>query len=56
MRKSERLRLLEMQVLAMEFKIELMDQYLAVIIKNMEDPKIDLEAGKWYQRKPDNNY
>jgi hypothetical protein len=55
MRKSERLRLLEMQVLAMEFKLDLMDQYLSVLIKNMEDSKIDLDSGKWYQRRPDSN-
>lgn len=55
MRKSERLRLLEMQVLAMEFKLDLMDQYLSVLIKNMEEPRVDMDAGKWYQRKPDTN-
>ena len=55
MRKSERLRLLEMQVLAMEFKLDLMDQYLSVVIKNMEESKVDLDSGKWYQRKPDTN-
>jgi hypothetical protein len=56
MRKSERLRLLEMQVLKLEFQVDLMDQYLSAIIENMGAPKPDLDAGKWYQRKIDGTH
>lgn len=56
MRKSERLRQLELQVVGMQFQIDLMDQYLAAIIEGIDSTKPELDAGKWYIRKPDNNH
>jgi hypothetical protein len=56
MRKSERIRQLELQLLGLQFQVDLMDQYLATIIESLTSTKPDLDAGKWYIRKPDNNY
>ena len=51
MRKSERLRLLEMQVLKLEFELELISSMLSTIIDSNNLPMPELDAGKWYHRK-----
>jgi hypothetical protein len=55
MRKSERLRLLEMQVIRLEFQIESLNAVLQLLLdmNNLQRPELD--AGKWYQRKMDGN-
>ena len=53
MRKSERLRILEMQVVRLEFQIDLLTSYLNSIIETLNVEKPQLDAGKWYQRKLD---
>lgn len=55
MRKSARLRLLELQIVRLEFQVELLTSYLTSIIETMNAEKPDLDAGKWYQRKLDEN-
>lgn len=54
MRKSERLRLAEMQILRLEFEIEILKASLQMLLeeKNLNLP--DLDAGKWY-KKSDNH-
>lgn len=64
MRKSERLRLLELQVVRMELYIELLTGTVNNLLDSremaMEDTGAidklhsDLQAGKWYQKKLDN--
>jgi hypothetical protein len=51
MRKSERLRLLELQVVRMQFEIELLQATLQTFLdtQNMRMP--DLDSGKWYNRR-----
>lgn len=56
MRKSERLRQLELQVVGMQFQIDLLDQYITAIIETVSSTRPDLDSGKWYVRKPDSNY
>lgn len=54
MRKSERLRQLELEFVKMRFEIDL----LTDIVKNLLDagvPTEDMDAGKWYVRKPQRN-
>lgn len=51
MRKSERLRLLEMQVLKLEFEVELLNHMLASIMEQNGLQQPELDAGKWYQRR-----
>lgn len=55
MRKSERLRLLEMQVLRLEFELELTNAMLSTIIESNNLPMPELDAGKWYHRKLNGN-
>jgi hypothetical protein len=51
MRKSERLRLLELQVIRLQFEVELLQSTLQTLleIQNMKMP--DLDSGKWYNRR-----
>lgn len=55
MRKSERLRLLEMQMIKMEFELDLLNNMLVTLLEanNLAQPNLD--AGKWYQRRLDKN-
>jgi len=52
MRKSERLRLLEMQVVRLEMLVELYTQTLTNLLESqgIQSPT-QLDAGKWYQAK-----
>ena len=54
MRKSERLRLLEMQVVRLEMMVELYSQSLTNLLESqgLKGPT-DLDAGKWYKAKLD---
>jgi hypothetical protein len=52
MRKSERLRLLEMQVLRLEMLVELYGQSLTNLLEYQGlSATPDLDSGKWYQAK-----
>lgn len=51
MRKSERIRLLEMQLLRLEFKLEIVESAIAMLLENNKIPAPDLDAGKWYEAK-----
>lgn len=55
MRKSERLRLLEMQILRLEFQIESLNSVVQLLLDMNNVPKPELDAGKWYQRRMDGN-
>jgi hypothetical protein len=54
MRKSERLRLLEMQVVRLEMMVELYTQTLSNLLESqgLSGPT-QLDAGKWYRAKLD---
>ena len=54
MRKSERLRLLEMEMLRMQFQIEYLSQAVTLLLESMNVKQPDLDAGKWYQNKLNN--
>lgn len=51
MRKSERLRMLEMQVLRLEFELDLTKTMISALLEANNIPGPDLDAGKWYRRK-----
>jgi hypothetical protein len=51
MRKSERLRLLEMQVVRMEMLIDLYTQSINNLLESQGLQPNNLDAGKWYQAK-----
>jgi hypothetical protein len=54
MRKSERLRLLEMQVVRLEMMVELYSQSITNLLESqgLQSPS-QLDAGKWYKAKLD---
>lgn len=51
MRKSERLRMAEMNILRLEFEIEILKSAIEVLLENSNLQAPDLDAGKWYQSK-----
>mgnify|MGYP003330098907 CR=1 FL=1 len=51
MRKSERIRLLEMQLIKIEFELDLLNNMLATLLDANNLPQPQLDAGKWYQRR-----
>lgn len=54
MRKSERLRLLEMQVVRLEMMVELYTQTLCNLLESQGlSAPTNLDAGKWYKAKLD---
>jgi hypothetical protein len=55
MRKSERLRLLEMQIIKMEFELDLLNNMLSTLLEDNNLSAPELDAGKWYQRRLDKN-
>lgn len=52
MRKSERIRILELEVIRQQYELEYLKATLHAMLetKNMSIPELD--AGKWYTRKP----
>ena len=52
MRKSERLRLAELEIVRLNFELEYIKSTLGLFIElgGMKMP--DLDAGKWYSKKP----
>lgn len=55
MRKSERLRLLEMQMVRMEMLVELYSQTLNNLLESQDMITPDVESGKWYSKKTKDN-
>ena len=53
MRKSERLRLLEMQVVRLEMLVELYTLAIDNLLESQNLKPTELDAGKWYQKKID---
>lgn len=54
MRKSERLRYVELELIRLQYEVEYLKTALSAFleVKNMRGP--DLDSGKWYDRKPKN--
>lgn len=53
MRKSERLRILEMQVVRLEMLVELYTASIENLLESQGMKPTELDAGKWYQKKLD---
>ena len=53
MRKSERLRLLEMQVVRLEMLVELYTLSIENLLESQNLKPNELDAGKWYQKRLD---
>ena len=56
MRKSERIRLLELEVTRINVEMQYLINMLSAFIENSQtEIAPDLDAGKWYARKPNRN-
>jgi hypothetical protein len=55
MRKSERIRDLELQMVRLQMEIEILQAIVGNIFSSSEDvnERTDLDSGKWYNRKTD---
>ena len=53
MRKSERIRLLEMEMLRMQFQIEYLNTAVRLLLDNNKVAGPEMDAGKWYKAKLD---
>ena len=51
MRKSERLRLAELEIVRLNYELEYVKAMLSVIIEMGGGKTPDLDAGKWYSKK-----
>lgn len=51
MRKSDRIRLLEMEMLRMQFQIEYLNKAVSLLLEENKVAGPDMDAGKWYQAK-----
>ena len=54
MRKSERLRMAEMQILRLEFEIEVLKAAIDALLASNSVKAPELDAGKWYRSKFEN--
>jgi len=50
-RKSERIRLLEMEMLRMQFQIEYVSRAIDILLQENKVAGPELDAGKWYNTK-----
>jgi hypothetical protein len=50
-RKSERIRLLEMEMLRMQFQIEYVSKAIDILLQESKVAGPELDAGKWYNAK-----
>lgn len=53
MRKSERIRQLELQSVRMEMELEMLKSLLSALLEAGGLPSPDMESGKWYRRRPE---
>ena len=53
MRKSERIRLLEMEMLRMQFQIEYLNTSVKLLLEENKLKGPEMDAGKWYKAKLD---
>lgn len=52
MRKSERIRILELELIRQQYEIEYLKITLSALMETRDIPYNNLDAGKWYDRKP----
>jgi hypothetical protein len=55
MRKSERIRQIEIQLIKLEFELDLLNNMLVTLLEANNLPQPQLDAGIWYQRRLDKN-
>jgi hypothetical protein len=55
MRKSERIRLIEFQLIALEYEVEILRASIDAILQANSIKYPEIDSGKWYKSKFDNN-
>lgn len=53
MRKSERIRQLELQMVALEYELKYVKEVLSILVETANLKELDLDSGKWYSKKSD---
>ena len=53
MRKSERIRELELQMVRLQMEVEILQSIVSTVFGHQEEQASNLDAGKWYNRKVD---
>lgn len=53
MRKSDRIRLLEMEVIRLQFQIEYLNTAVNLLLQDSKVKAPEMDAGKWYKSKLD---
>lgn len=51
MRKSERLRILELELVRMQFHVEVLTSAVSQLMEDSQMAIPDLDSGKWYDKK-----
>jgi hypothetical protein len=54
MRKAERMRMIELQLLTLEFEVEILRASIEAILQANNVTPPDIDAGKWYRSRNDN--
>ena len=56
LRKSERIRILELELVRLNYEIQYLSSAISIILENNGIEMVDqLDSGKWYNRKPKND-
>ena len=55
MRKSERIRLLEMQMVRIEYELDYMKACISAMLERENVKAPEMDAGKWYNQRFNNN-
>jgi hypothetical protein len=53
MRKSERIRQLELQMVALDYELKYVKEVLSILVETSDIKEPDLDSGKWYNKKSD---
>jgi len=53
MRKSERIRQLELQILAVEYELKYIKEVINILVETANLKEENLDSGKWYNKKSD---
>jgi hypothetical protein len=56
LKKSERIRILELELVRLNYEIQYLSSAISIILENNGIEMVDqLDSGKWYNRKPKND-
>lgn len=53
MRKSERIRQLELQMVALDYELKYIKEVISILLETSQIKDMDLDSGKWYSKKSD---